>query len=99
HLRPEDRDDLIASCHLLGSRHLVVIASLRERSVDAILDKPVVTHEDALEYASACLYVEQRSKLIRELKAMGIRALDLLPEDLPVALASEYLDVKAAGQL
>lgn len=99
HLRPEDRDDLIASCNLLGRRHLVVVASLRERSVDAMLDETVRTHEQALDYASACLYVEQRSQLIRELQAMGIRALDLLPEDLPVALASEYLDVKAAGQL
>ncbi|MFT4647397.1 MAG: hypothetical protein ACI9X4_000609 [Glaciecola sp.] len=99
HLRPEDRDDLVASSNLLSKRHLVLVASLRERSVDAILDKPVKSHEDALNYASACLYVEQRSALIRELRALGIQALDLLPEELPVALASEYLDVKAAGRL
>ncbi len=99
HLRPEDRDDLVAACRLLGRRHLVLVASLRERSVDAILNKPVLTNDDALQYGSACLYVEQRRTLIRELGALGIQALDLLPEELPVALASEYLDVKAAGRL
>ena len=99
HLRPEDRDDVVASCRLLGRRHLVIVASLRERSVEAIFHKPVVTSEDALDYASACHYVEQRRSLIRELRALGIQALDLLPEDLPVALASEYLEVKSAGRL
>src|SRR3546814_13010417 len=40
-LRDEDSEDLLAAVRMLQRRHLVVVASLRERAIDAALDGDV----------------------------------------------------------
>ncbi len=99
HLRPEDKEDLIRAHQILSKRHLVLVASMRETRVQEIMDQPVETEEEAWLYATTCHYVQQRVDMIASLRAQGMLALDLLPKELPVALASEYLDVKSAGRL
>jgi hypothetical protein len=37
--------------------------------------------------------------VIEKIRGRGIYALDLLAEELPVALAQQYLDIKQAGAL
>ncbi|HPF15173.1 MAG TPA: DUF58 domain-containing protein [Planctomycetota bacterium] len=98
-LRPEDKDDVLRAHRVLSRRHLVLIASLRETSVQEWLDRPVENEADAWRFGAASLYVQQRAEFLAELRARGMLALDLLPKDLPVALASEYLDLKASGRL
>jgi len=98
-LRPEDREDLLRAHRSLRKRHLVIVASLREARVQAMLEEPIETEADAWRFGAAAHYVRQREELVEDLRAHGIIALDLLPAELPIALASEYLDIKTAGRL
>ncbi|MEZ6020756.1 MAG: DUF58 domain-containing protein [Planctomycetota bacterium] len=98
-LRPEDRTDIERAWRVLGRRHLVLIAIKRERAVDALLKTPPQTSAGAWQMAAAAQYEDQRSQLIADLRARGMHVLDLLPQQLPVALASEYLDIKASTRL
>jgi uncharacterized protein (DUF58 family) len=97
--REEDASDLLPALHLLRTRHLVVLASLRERSVDALLDAAVEDLPEAVAHAAARKYAEGRRRAIEGLRGRGMLALDVAPRDLPVALANQYLDLKRAGAL
>lgn len=97
--REEDATDLLPALHLLRRRNLVVLASLRERSVDDILEAPIAGLEDALSHAAAQRYIEGRGRGLERLRGRGVLALDVAPRDLPVVLANQYLDLKRAGAL
>ena len=51
--RDEDASELGHALRLLRSRHLVLVASLRERIVGELMMQPLVTSESAVEIASA----------------------------------------------
>src|SRR3546814_13560597 len=60
-LRDEDSEDLLAAVRMLQRRHLVVVASLRERAIDEALDGDVHELPDALRAAAAARYLAQRA--------------------------------------
>jgi uncharacterized protein (DUF58 family) len=98
-LRGEDAADLAPAVQSLRRRHLVVVASLREAIVDERLAAPIEDFEDALLAGSSAHYLGARRRVIEKIRGRGIYALDLLAEELPVALAQQYLDIKQAGAL
>lgn len=98
-LRGEDGKELIPALQVLASRHLVLLASLRERSVDEAREGTVVTFPDALRFTAADRYVAERREVLAELSARGILTLDTTPQQLAISLANRYLDIKAAGRL
>ncbi|MBL8386451.1 MAG: DUF58 domain-containing protein [Burkholderiales bacterium] len=98
-LRDEDDDELGAAMHLLGRRHLVLLASLREPSLDATLARPVTDHDGALTYAAAADYRDARERALSRVRAAGALVLDVAPNRLPVALVNRYLQIKRAGML
>lgn len=98
-LRDEDMHELLPAVGMLRKRHLVVVASLRERVVDDVLEAPVKDYEHALEKAAAHQYVETRGKLYQRLNASGVRVLDVTPGELPVRMVNTYLDIKGSGVL
>ncbi len=98
-LRDEDDQAMRAACELLSKKHLVMCASLREKSLDAAIDMPVERFADALRASAAVHYLQQREDAI---KRLGIRAdhfIDVLPQKLSAALVNRYLDVKESGRL
>ncbi|MGE9269554.1 MAG: DUF58 domain-containing protein, partial [Verrucomicrobiales bacterium] len=98
-LRGEDAAELVPAMRLLSARHLVVLASLRERSVEDARHQPVEIFKDALRYAAAEQYHREREEVMAELRAHGVVTLDVPAQEFPVALANQYLDLKAAGKL
>ena len=100
-VRDEDTDDLRAACQLLASRHLVVVASLREAILDADLDErtaqPIHHFSDALRYSGTALYRSQRSACLQTLRRNGITVVDCLPQHLHVDLVTQYLAMKRSG--
>lgn len=98
-LRDDDTDDLQLAVKLLKKKHNVVVASLQETSVHEIIDQEVNTLEDALTISAAHGYLESRNRLIKLLTKHKIHTLDVLPQQLPLALTNTYLDLKLSGQL
>lgn len=98
-VREEDSEDLRAATGLLRRRHLVILASLREASLDEMLSKPVHGFDEALTYAATNQYMEARRESQNLLRARGVFVEDCLCQDLPSAITSRYLAIKRSGLL
>jgi uncharacterized protein (DUF58 family) len=98
-LRGEDGKELVPALQVLRSKHLVLLASLRERTVDEAVTQPVATLPHALKYLAADRYVNERREILAGLAAGGVLTLDATAQELAIALANRYLDIKAAGRL
>jgi len=98
-LRDEDDATLLPALRLLRSRHLVVLASLRESIVSRALTARVDSFERAVTHAAAADYVERRSRVFSRIENAGAITLDVEPARLPIALVNRYLGLKRAGTL
>jgi uncharacterized protein (DUF58 family) len=98
-LRSEDAQHLLPPLQLLRRRHLVIVASLRERALMEKLQTPVARFDDALLRAAGYGYLEERAQFLHSLQEQGVLSLDETAEALPAALASAYLDIKRHGAL
>jgi uncharacterized protein (DUF58 family) len=95
--RDEDSSELGYALRLLRSRHLVMLASLRERIVGELISQPLVSGEAALDVASAHLYEQSRRDAFNRLADRGPLMIDAEPEQLGVQLVNRYHAVKRAG--
>jgi uncharacterized protein (DUF58 family) len=98
-LRSEDSSHLMRAVRLMQRRHLVLVATLREAEMEKRAAQPIQHLQDALSYGALCHYFQQRAHLLETLKANRIFTVDETAQHLPVALANEYLDLKAAGRI
>jgi uncharacterized protein (DUF58 family) len=98
-LRDEDEDELKMAIKVLASKHLVVLASLREEMLARLADTAVQSLDDALLVSSTQHYLEQRRLTFARLVRREIMALDIEPAKLPIALVNQYLKVKRSGRL
>lgn len=98
-LRDEDDDTLVPALRLLQKRHLVLFASLRERVLDEAVELPVRDYDGALLHAAAIDYRRRRDAALRRLQHGDVVCLDVPPQQLPVALVNQYLEVKHSGRL
>ncbi|MBK1882192.1 DUF58 domain-containing protein [Luteolibacter pohnpeiensis] len=98
-LRGEDGKELVPAMQVLKTKHLVLLASLKERSISDSVESPVESFADALKYLAAGRYMSEREEILRELGALGVLSLDSTAQNFAVALANRYLDIKAAGRL
>jgi uncharacterized protein (DUF58 family) len=98
-LRGEDGKELLPAMQVLNSRHLVLLASMREAAVQDAFAQPVASFADALRFLAADRYVQERREILASLAAAGILTLDSTVREFPVALANRYVDIKLAGRL
>jgi len=98
-LRGEDAADAEAAVQALRRRHVVILASLRERTVAERRALPVRTFDDALFYGASQRYWDERQAAMDRLRGAGATVVDATAEELPVALANAYLEVKRSGRL
>ncbi|MBX2840005.1 MAG: DUF58 domain-containing protein [Gammaproteobacteria bacterium] len=98
-LRNEDGDSALKALQQLNSKHLVLMADLRESDLDnAIADEPK-TYRESVVYLSAEAYSQDRKQRHRLAVAGGARLLDASPENLSADLLTRYLSIKRMGQL
>jgi uncharacterized protein (DUF58 family) len=98
-VREEDSEELRIATDLLQRRHLVILASLRERALDETIERNVHSFDDALLFAATNRYLDSRRESHRLLEAKGIYVEDCLSDDLPAAITNRYLAIKRAGIL
>jgi uncharacterized protein (DUF58 family) len=95
--RDEDSTELGQALKLLRSRHLVLLASLRERVVGELMAQPLDTGDSVLDVASAHLYEQSRRDAFIRLSARDALMVDAEPERLGIKLVNRYHAVKRAG--
>lgn len=95
--RDEDSSELAQALRLLRSRHLVLLASLRERIVGDLMEQPVTSAQAALEVGSAHLYAQARRDAFNRLAARDALMVDAEPAQLGVELVNRYHAAKRAG--
>ncbi len=98
-LRDEDSDDLLTAIKLLKKRHLVLVANLKEKSIEEMLDEPIDKLQDAISNSAAQYYLQQRQKTFEKLVANGVQTMDVSPDKLTVELINAYLGIKRSGAL
>jgi uncharacterized protein (DUF58 family) len=98
-VRDEDIEDLLAAVQLLKKRHLVCVASLRERALDLAMDEDVHDLPGAIRTAALARYLEQRTAAHEALRSHRVMVLDVTSDELPAALVERYLAVKRQGLL
>jgi uncharacterized protein (DUF58 family) len=90
-IRGEDGADLVEPLRLVRSKHVALLANLREKEVVERLEEEVETLEDALALGATQLYLDERAAVLKQLASHGIHSVDETAQDLPVALANAYL--------
>jgi uncharacterized protein (DUF58 family) len=98
-LRDEDHDILLPALKLLRTRHLVVLASLREAIIARALSARVDSFDRAVTHAAAAEYLALRERVFRRIAGAGVVSLDVEPERLPISLVNRYLELKREGRL
>ncbi|WP_232221124.1 DUF58 domain-containing protein [Luteimonas sp. J29] len=98
-LRDEDIEDVLAAVRMLQRRHLVVVASLRERVLDEVLGQDVSDLAGAVRAGATARYLAERAAAHDTLRRHRVSVLDVTPEQLPGALVERYLAIKREGLL
>ena len=95
--RDEDSGELQQALTLLRSRHLVLLASLRERIVGELMAQPLARGNAVLDIASAHMYEQSRRNSFIRLAARDALMVDAEPERLGIELVNRYHSAKRAG--
>jgi uncharacterized protein (DUF58 family) len=97
--RDEDAAELTPALKLMRTRHLVLVASLRERVLRQIGEQPITEDRHAIEVAGAHLFAQARSDAFQRVVGHDALSVDVEPDALAVALVNRYHAVKRAGLL
>jgi uncharacterized protein (DUF58 family) len=95
--RDEDSAELAHALRLLRSRHLVLLASLRERIVGELMTQPLTNSDAPIEVASAHLYEQSRRDAFNRLSARDGAMVDAEPQRLGMEVVNRYNAMKRAG--
>ncbi|WP_455203321.1 DUF58 domain-containing protein [Kaarinaea lacus] len=97
--RDEDYEDLNVAMRLLRSRHLVLLANLREEVLDGVTQQSVHDFDDAVRYSAVMDYLNKRDRIHNQLGDSGVIALNVTAEQLPITVVNRYLDIKRSNML
>ena len=97
--RDEDAEETAPALALLRTRHLVMLASLREQSLGQAINQPMVDATAARRIAAAHGLDQARRDAFARLSARNALMVDSEPQALPAALVNRYHAVKRSGLL
>lgn len=98
-LRDEDDEELLNAVKRLSTQHRVLVASLREETLDTLRHTPVQTLPEALAYCGTVNYLNERAELHERLSAHGVPVVDVRPAQLGAELVTRYLGWKRNAAL
>jgi uncharacterized protein (DUF58 family) len=97
--RDDDYDNLVSAIRLLSTRHLVILADLREQSLNDFQKQSVTDLDSALHFHATEQFLHQRQENHRKLRHLGVICLDVSAKQLPTHLVNEYLNIKRSSKL
>lgn len=97
--RDGDQADLLLAVRLLQTRHLVIVADMRESLFERLTDEAVEDQPAALRFHATMAMRESRRQAHDSLRHQGAVVVDILPSQLPLALVNTYYEIKRAGRL
>jgi len=97
--RDEDYEDLSKALRLLRTRHLVVLANLREEILDNTLNVTPQDLTQALRYSAVLNYLEMRNRIHSNLSESGVISLNVTAQQLPISIVNRYLEIKRSNIL
>jgi uncharacterized protein (DUF58 family) len=97
--RDEDCIELEDALKLLRTRHLVLLASLKERVISEVMAQPLADAQTITEVASAHWFERARTDAFRRLASRDQLLVDVEPQQLAAALVNRYHAVKRARLL
>lgn len=92
-------ESLFAAVPVLISRHLLMIGSVQDPSIEGLARSLPITSADAYRKAAAVHSLAARERSASRLLGMGVRVVDKPPDRLAAELADGYLRIKALGRL
>jgi uncharacterized protein (DUF58 family) len=92
-------EPLLRAVPVLLSRHLLVVASVRDPEVETLATSVPWTSEDAYDRASAGGFVTWRDRAAARIRGLGATVIDAQPGALAASVADEYLQIKSRGRL
>ena len=95
--RGEDGPELGHALRLLRTRHLVLLASLKEGVVRELTQQSIDRPDATIEVASAHMYEQSRRDAFNRLAARDALMVDAEPERLGIELVNRYHAAKRAG--
>lgn len=98
-LGDDDHNDVSEMVRALRRRHLVLVASLRERVLADTLEQLPWNFASALAHAAIHHYLGYRQRAHTFLQRAGAMSFDVEPHRLPGHLVNRYLEIKASGTL
>jgi uncharacterized protein (DUF58 family) len=96
---PEAVREMAASLLVLRSRHLLLAVGLEDPALAAARDAPPGDVLALCRRLAAGELYEERRQRFRALGESGLNALDVVPQELSVAVVNRYLELKARGAL
>ena len=97
--RDEDCEELEDALRLMRTRHLVLLASLKEGVVAEIASQPLEDNRAIVDVATAHWFQHARAEAFRRLAGKNQLLVDVEPEKLAAALVNRYHAVKRARLL
>jgi uncharacterized protein (DUF58 family) len=97
--RDEDCEELEDALKLMRTRHLVLLASLKEGIVAEIAAQPIDDNRAIVDVASAHWFQNARAEAFRRLSGKNLLLVDVEPEKLAATLVNRYHAVKRARLL
>jgi uncharacterized protein (DUF58 family) len=90
---------MVESLGRIADHHVVVLVTLRDRSLEHVLDTEPRSIETVAGAVIAEHFRRDRSVVLERLSRLGLHCLDVAPGGLSVALVNRYLEIKTRGLL
>ena len=96
-LRDEVDEELLNAVRHLSRQHRVLVASLRETTLDDLRHRSVQTLDEALTYCAAVDYLNASAQHHERLSTQGVAVVQARPEELGGGVVTRYLAWKKTG--
>ncbi|PCR97819.1 DUF58 domain-containing protein [Pseudomonas fluorescens] len=96
-LRDEVDEELLNAVQHLSQQHRVLVASLRETTLDDLRHRSVQTLDEALTYCAAVDYLNASAQHHERLSSQGVAVVQARPEELGTGVVTRYLAWKKVG--